>query len=207
MRGSDHAPLRLALALSPPPPPARPPPDQPTYRIIIPTDDTTVRAKYLDLITRAATWTEYNALVADPTSTRDAVLAALIDLIFNTAVAAGYGVRVLRTGASPAAARPMHRTSSNYKTWHDNECKRLQQAMRAIPRHTADPTAAQQRAELERQYKHRVTRLVRQHKIAHARQQLRMWRSNTTSFWRSYRHRLGACPLAPAAAAAHFKTR
>jgi hypothetical protein len=42
--------------------------------------------------------------------------------MFNTAEAAGFRVRTVTS--DPAA--------QDYK-WHDNECKRLQQAFRAIP--------------------------------------------------------------------------
>ena len=203
VRGSDHVPLRLELTLAPPPRPARPPPGQPEYRIIVPTNDPVVQARFLDLMTRQATWEQ---LAAAPAPTHEDALAALHHVMFTTAVAAGFTTRALRTG--DAAARPLPpRTSSNFKAWHDHECKRLQQAIRSIPQPATSPAAAQGRAELLRQYKRRVTRLVRQHKIAAAKEQMRSWRSNPAHFWRSFRRPSDACPLAPSVVARHFEAK
>jgi hypothetical protein len=94
-----------------------------------------------------------------------------------------------------------------YKCWHDHECKRLQQAYRAIPEGTTDPAAAAQRTELRRLYQRRATRLLRQHRLAHATEQLRLWREDSSKFWRNYRPSSSRCAVAAPAAAAHFKTK
>jgi hypothetical protein len=52
-----------------------------------------------------------------------------------------------------------------------------------------------------------VTRLLRKHKLAHAVEQLRLWRKNTAGFWRNYRPASCSCPVTPAAAAAYFNQK
>jgi hypothetical protein len=52
-----------------------------------------------------------------------------------------------------------------------------------------------------------VARLLRQHLVAHAVEQLRLWRKDTAVFWRNYRPASSSCPVTPAAAAAYFKQK
>jgi hypothetical protein len=163
-----------------------------------------VVAKYVGIITSASTWDDFVALKDDPAATLDQVSSALTSLVFSAAVTAGFRVRTLSSAPAPARRPLPPRTNSSFKCWHDNECKRLQQAARAIPTDTADPAAAAQRAGLLRHYRRRVTRLLRQHKIAHAVEQLRLWRKDTAGFWRNYRPASASCPVTPAAAAAYF---
>ena len=209
VRGSDHIPLRLTLSLARAPAPAAAPAADGAfqYKTIAPPSHPSITAKYMDLLTDDETWASFWALDADPSTTLDQISTAFSDMMFGAAVDAGHRVRTLTS--DPAARRALlpPKTNSNYKCWHDNECKRLQQAIRAIPPDTTDPRAAAQRAELRRLYRRRVTRLVRQHKLAHAVEQLRLWRHNSSEFWRHYRPASSRCPITPAAVAAHFKTK
>ena len=208
VRGSDHIPLHLTLALAraPAPAPAPTPTNKYQYRTIVPSTDYHINAAYITLLTADATWAGFLALQADPTTTLDQLSTAFTDLLFSTAEAAGFRVRTLTS--DPATQHPLPpKTNSNYKCWHDRECKRLQQAFHAIPADTTDPAAAAQRAELRRLYRRRATRLLRQHKLAHAMEQLRLWRQDSTKFWRNYRPASSRCPIPAATAAAHFKTK
>jgi hypothetical protein len=133
------------------------------------------------------TWDDFVALKDDPAATLDQVSSALTSLIFSAAVTAGFRVRTLSSAPAPARRPLPPRTNSSFKCWHDNECKRLQQAARAIPTDTTDPAAAAQRAELLRRYRRRTTSLLRKHKLAHAMEQLRLWRKDSTVFSGNYR--------------------
>jgi hypothetical protein len=82
-----------------------------------------------------------------------------------------------------------------------------QAAVRAIPADTTDPAAAAQRAELLRRYRRRATSLLRKHKLTHAMEQLRLWRKDSTVFWRNSRLASPSCPIAPGAATAYFKQK
>ena len=127
---SLYIPLRLTLAMARAPPPApAAAPDETFQYSAFSTDvsDPAVAAGLVKSYCDAATWAPLTALKADPAATVDQLADALTAAMTGAAGSAGLRSRTL-TSDPPAWRSPPRKTNSNYKCWHDHECKRLQQA-------------------------------------------------------------------------------
>ena len=202
--GSDHRPVMLQLSLQQP----QPTPgstdttaQQVQLKQIVPSRSRATVQQYISSIADPTTWASYDNLAASAPEDPSQLDAALSSLLSATAQSAGYGSRII---GQPSGA-PRH-TRSRDKVWYDSTCIQLKAQIMAL-RQRDDPSEQAQQQQLANQYKKRVARLSRQHKLAAALQQAALWRQNRNAFWRAYKPPGQDCPLSPAAIAAHFDSK
>ncbi len=211
--GSDHVPLQLTICLHPAPPPteseddASPPSraDQTKMQFIIPSDNVAVIKKYQRLVSEEAVWQPLLDLAAEPCANPDNLLHCFQQILFDTAIAAGYRVKHMTPGQLGSPPRP--HTSSKYNVWHDGLCRQLQSQIRAINRHTANKAELEERQRLQTEYSKRVRKLLRRHRFEQGVAQLAAWRSNRNLFWRNYKPHAKGCPFTAKAMARHFQKK